>query len=206
MKTIEIKLYKFEELSSEAQKTAVEKWRNDTEDSFSLNEILQSLTKFAEEFNIKIRDYSLGYNSNIDARLGHIDDVILGLKGSRLVAFINNNFSHILYERKGYGSYEKKLNGKYDYKRRSRINVINTCCPFTGVCFDEDILTPIRAFMQCPGKHDTYEQLLQDCISSCEQSADKAVEYENSFEYIKDTIEANDYDFTIEGKCTNEYR
>lgn len=199
MRTIEIQLYKFEELSEEAQQNAVSKWRNDTEISFSLDEIQQSLTRFAEEFNVNIRDYSLGYNSNIDARLGHIDEGILEVKGTRLLAYLHNNYSHVLYERKGYGNYEKRPNGKYDYKRRSRIKIINTCCPFTGVCFDEDILEPIRKFIAKPNKYTTLENILRECVSSCEQSADRVVEYENSFEYIKDTIQANEYDFTAEG-------
>ena len=199
MKTIEDKLYKFEELSEAAQQAAIQQWRDQDSDNWSLNEIVDSLKAFAEAFNINLYNYSLCDYSRIDARLGHIDDEILELSGARLVAYIYNNYKHILYERRGYRDYSKLLNGKWDYKRRSRIKIINTCCPFTGVCFDEDILDPIRNFMLKPGR-ENYEDLLQKCISAAEISANNAVDWENSSEYISETIIANDYDFTEKGK------
>lgn len=198
--TIEITLYKFNELSDTAKQFAIDRWRDTMDFSFSLDEIFQSLTEFASEFNVNIRNYELGYNSNIDARLSHIDDGILEVKGARLLAYLHNNYSDILFERKGYGEYEKKQNGNYDYKRRSRINIVETTCPLTGVCFDEDILQPIRDFIRKPNKHTTLETLLKDCISSCEESADSAYEYENSDANITETILSNDYDFTVNGE------
>ena len=199
MKTIEIKLYKFEELSEAAQQAAIQQWQEQDSDNWCLKELIDSLKAFAEAFNINLYNYSLCDYSHIDARLGHINDEILELSGARLVTYIYNNYKHILYECKGYGDYRKLPSNKWDYKRRSKSKIINTCCPFTGVCFDEDILDPIRNFMLRPGK-DNYEQLLQDCINSAEISANNAVEWENSSEYISETLIANDYDFTKEGE------
>lgn len=199
MRTISVNLYQFSELSEEGKENAIEKWREKGIEYFWADEAFESLRKFCEEFNMDFHNASYSQYSIADCRTNNIDDNILELSGIRLRTYILNNHYDILFEPKHYGEYKKNLNSNnWKYKRYSRIQYIETSCPFTGYCGDEDLLTPIRNFIKTPNKSD-FESLLTDCISSWVESANSDCEYQESDEAIIETIEANDYEFDSEG-------
>ena len=62
------------------------------------------------------------------------------------------------------------------------------------------MIDPIRDFIKSPDKETTFEELIKDCFHSFAKSVASDIEYQNSDEAIIETIEANDYDWTEDGK------
>jgi hypothetical protein len=207
MKTIEIKLYSFDELSDEAKQKALDNYRNKNYDnSFYYDEINSSVEAVIELFNLKTgRDYS-------DIRTGHIDDCILELSGARLYKWLINNHYSDLFKGKYIKTLDRKLYCKQfickhfknhkgeDYTQLySKVRFENSCV-LTGVCYDEDILQPIYDFLKRPDKSVDYSDLIRGIESAIRKTYDNTEEWLNSDEYIIEEFEANEYDFTIDGK------
>lgn len=187
MRTIEVNLYSFNELSEDAQRTALNNFEPHV--GYIWDDAQQSIKAFAEEFNVRFpRQYD-------NPSFGHIDDCILELSGTRLRTYLLNNFYSILFERKPQGEYKA---GKYP--RRSKIQYTETCCPFTGVCYDEDLLSDIRKFIASPDTNTTFEQLLRDCVHNLHKSVEDEIQYRHSDEAKIEDIKANCYEFTENGK------
>ncbi len=92
MRTIRIKLYKFNELSESAKQKAIQDYRNDGNDMDIYAEIIDSVKAMADIFNLKNgREYT-------DIRCSHIDDNIMELKGIRLYKYIINNYYNDLFK------------------------------------------------------------------------------------------------------------
>lgn len=143
MKTIEIQLYKFNELTEKAKQTAINNWRNNGIEDVFQSERIDSYKKAKEIFK----------------QLGNIEGEIFG---SRLIAYIENNFSHLWTEN---NRISKHVNGKfnncyYSYKsdcqsfKISKIFKTNNLenCPLTGVYYDYVFLAPIIDFYSNPSK------------------------------------------------------
>jgi hypothetical protein len=209
MKTIDVNLYKFSELSEEAKEKAIQKWRNDNYNyqPWFIDEANKSFEKFADLFSIDWRniDYCEPYRNEYSIKL---DDQIKELSGQRLATYIWNNFKRDLFKGKFYFkdcyTYPngKKTEDNRQYKRYikrySKIFLDNSCV-LTGVCYDQDLLQPIYDFLNKPTDID-FETLLNDCIYSLCHSVSAEIEYQSSDEAIIETIEANDYDFLENGE------
>ena len=74
-------------------------------------------------------------------------------------------------------------------------------CPFTGVCYDENLLDPIRDFLKKPtvSQGYTWQDLVNDCANSLLECLHREGEYIYSDEGLKDMCEANDYEFAENG-------
>ena len=207
MKTIEITLYKFSELSDNAKQKAIEKWRNDSYDSqpWFISECNESFEKFAKLFSIDWRniDYQEPYRNEYSINL---DDQIKYLSGQRLATYIWNNYRNDIFKRKYYSLWSKKDISYKHYKegypvlktRYSKIQLEN-CCVLTGACYDDDLLTPIYDFLNKPTEID-FETLLNDCIYSLCHSISNEIDYHNSDDAITEEIENNEYDFLENGE------
>jgi hypothetical protein len=183
--TIEVKLYQFSELSEDAQNRIIEAERErrqcDPDADHWNEERNDSARAFADTFGIKWED-DRGYWGIYCTAL---QDWQTELTGVRLATYLWNNYGHIFSEAKVYG--DRYGRGP---KRRSRIMRQATCCPFTGVCFDEDLLRPIRAFLARPNTTDTFEDLCNDAARTLQRSAEEELEYYCSSEGVRDDIES----------------
>ena len=212
MKTIEIKLYKFEELSEEAKDKARKNYRNNFSSYHWSSENEDTLKAFEKIFPIKVRDYSVDsfyYNVRIDFTE---NDNIEELSGVRLLSHLWNNYKSDLYN----GAYKivktsdkkvihKRVTSKY-FERTNRWHnayhsaiTLDNCCPMTGYCMDDEILAPIFEFMNCPD-NTTFGELMQKCVDAWGYGCVKDYEYQESDEFIDGEIEYNDYDFTENGE------
>jgi hypothetical protein len=211
MKTIEVKLYKFEELSEEAKEKAIEKWRNSGTD-FHGDEYRDTLKKFEESFPIKVKDWSIDPwgGSYINSYFTGDDD-IKELSGIRLMKYLWNNYQAKQFFSRGQRyqvhSREKisharirseKLKNGYYNSYYSAIT-LEAGCVLTGCGVDYDILNPIYKFLESPDNR-TFESLLEECLESWRKSWEKEMEYQNSDEYISEEIIANECDFTEDGE------
>lgn len=185
MRTEQITVYQFDELSDDAKERAREWWRRcEAEDGYHWwNEAKASLDVFCDRFNVKVTDYSVGAFSpshvtlsidRYDTEFGtyYDDNRVPGLSGVRLWKYLRNQCG---------------VDGP-----------LAECCPFTGVCFDESLLQPIREFMVSPDAR-TYAELLNDCVDSwlADVLADDEARFED--ENVDEAIRANEYGFTEDG-------
>lgn len=210
--TTTVEAFKFDELSEEAKQTAIQEYRGDGVDtSHNWNEAHESVKEFHNVLGSRE-----GSRSWLDVNTGHMDDQILELSGNRLRTYLLNNFPSAFYERKYRGhskndhrSTEKpkghrlvtaiKKDYKGNYYRVFKSNFLTeSCCPFTGVCYDESLLDPFKAFITLPDAR-TFEDLLQEAMESLRIDLESEDEYRNSDEAIEEDIEANDYEFTEDG-------
>jgi hypothetical protein len=209
MKTIEVTIYKFEELNSAAQDRAINDYSSK---GIDVDYIYDDSYKTVKEFN-QLFNLNEGRNSWLYLNTGNIEDSILELTGLRLQKYIYNNFGYKLFKGKYFGSL--KLNNiiyhpRIRSKQLSNGKVFNpyysgiikeNCCVLTGVCYDNDILQPIYDFLKLRNFDNTnFEDLLQNCYDSLKKSIDSEIEYSYSEESIKENIIANDYDFLSTGE------
>ncbi len=211
MRTIRTKLYKFNELTEEAQENAINQFRNSeryNQDYF--DEVIESVKSVCELFDLQTgRKWT-------DIRVSHIEDNILELKGVRLYKYIVNNYWGSLYKPKFLGSigdnkvikHRMSKTNFYDMNKGARVNSSNfihsniqfdNCCTLTGVCYDNDILNPVYDFLKKPDLSTTFEDLTQEIESAINKTFDNTETWLNSDEFIKDEIEANEFEFTEDG-------
>ncbi len=205
MKTIEIKLYQFSELSDEAKETAMRNFDNSNDAYYDYEEINGSIKAMAELFGLKFgREYS-------DLRTGHIADNILNLSGARLYTYLINNYYSDLFKPKYIKIIDrhvfwkpficKRANGKVtpEYTQIFSKSFVDNDCVLTGVCFDNDVLQPVYDFIKRP-TNDTFEELINDISNAISALYRRTEDYYNSREYIIETFEANDqWEFTEDG-------
>lgn len=205
MKTIELNLYSFNELSEEAKEKAIENWLSGAgNEDFYYDERIKSYNKAMEIYN-------------------QLESIENEISGARLVAYIENNFSHlwrntnriskhlikypelVTKKRIKNGCYFENSDYQYKYNclkfRVSRIFETNNIdnCPLTGVCYDVDFMEPIINFMKNPSSKTTNIDLWED-MPSYESIYNRDMEDINSDEYVSEHLEANNYEFTEDGK------
>ena len=203
MKTIEINLYSFEELSEDEQQIAINEVRNSISTDYIDEEAMESFKRFASIFSIEWRcvDWS-GYRIEYIVKL---DSNILELKGQRLANYIWNNYKKDLYKGKYFSlwsktdvSFKHHKKGFPVLKNRHSNILLDNCCPLTGVCYDDALLQPLFNFIDKPYNID-FETLLSQCITSLCNYVSDEIEYRQSDEGVKEDIASNNYHFTIDG-------
>ena len=193
MKTINVNLYTFEELSQEAQKTAIENYKNDyceTIGTFWQDENFNSIKAVLTFFDVKLKNWSIDYwsaaRSWIDWELNlDYDDEIKNLSGARLFKYLQNN-----YVDRRTGSFNSIFDGKPDNGR----------CLFTGYCADGDVIAPVIEFLERPTKNINFEDLINNIIYAGLKYIETDYDYQISDEAIKEEIINNDLYFNAEGR------
>lgn len=197
MRIKETKVYKFDELSDEIKETAIEKYRESYIEYFWADDGVATLKEFCKQFDIELKDYSLdcggcGQSSvsfNADT-YSMIADEIIGMKAFK---YLQNNYWHILHKPQFRGTI--KNNTAY----YSGI-FWDDCCVLTGYYIDDIILQPIYDFLKRPDETTALKDLYDDCFNAFILAWDKDVKYQYSDESIIETIEANEYEFTVDGE------
>lgn len=210
MKTVRIKIYKFNELTESAKSTVIERERENLDFDYIYAEAYNTVKEFNRIFNVKE-----GSRSWLNFSLSHIDDDILSLSGLRLHKYLINNFWDGLYKRKFYNSFgDNKVikhpcvkNNFYDVTKGARVSSSNfyysriqfeNSCVLTGVCYDDDILKPIYDFLSRPDSRD-FAQLINECFQSLENSIENEKDYLQSDKNLIKQIEEADRDYTKDG-------
>jgi hypothetical protein len=186
MKTITTStdVYTYSELSDTAKERARD-WYVQGFGYFDHNdEALDSLKAFCNFAGIKLRDYSL------DTEFHRSYASIEGLTVNTVYASDTDDIGHdeTLHEHIRSTFDEKTLSGH---------------CPFTGVCWDETLLDGIRdAFLSPdqPGTIENLKELYQDCFHRLFVALQREYEYQTGEEAVQESIEANEYTFTADGR------
>lgn len=222
MRIIETKAYKFSELSEAAQRKALDSFSTD-EYNWS-GEWRDTLKTFSDTFHIVVKDWEVSpyRHSYIDFRMRegvyYRGKYLEELEGIDLYKFIQLNFMDTLYPRKYRGSITREAYEKYDLsfpgprpfyqvKKDKYVSLYSKYlrhtgaeCSLTGYCADNDILDPIYNYLKNFNKATTYEELIQECLDSFISAWERDMEWQDSDEYKRETIEANEYEFTEEGR------
>ena len=218
MRTQEITIFTFEELTPEAQHHAIEKYRNSSYDNFCGQEYEDTLKAFKKLFPVKVRDWQVDpcCYSYCDM-YSQASDEINDLSGLRLFKYLINNFGGTLYKRKYLGSLKTQNQPHSRHRMVKNVEIsrgtnkgkfyasvysncrTEQCCNLTGVYTDESILQPLYDFLQAPNKNTTFADLMEECGNAWASAFSKSIEHENSDEYIKDCLINNDYEYTEEG-------
>lgn len=206
MKKVTLKLYPFHELAEDIQQgiinQEVDKRQNEPWPDFLEDDRNQSFEKFLQIFGAKVLRRAEDYTDITP----YNDDNVMELEGIRLYKYLVNNFHDcIFYEKKYYSKDRWKDGAKV---RRSIIFYKETCCPFTGICYDEDLLDPFRAFLKSPGSYNgNLWGLITDGAAALQRSYESEREYWYSEESVKDDIENGNLlegdMFTAEGIIVN---
>lgn len=142
---------------------------------------------FCEHFGLTDCDWCLTTcgPSHMTARVPdpHYDDSLAELSGVRLWKYLNN-------------SGRLRYFNKY---RKAMADLLDGECPFTGVCYDETLLDPIREFMTKPIAGTTYQDLIDECGARLAAALVTEAEYRYSDEALQEMCEANEYEFTENG-------
>lgn len=203
MRTETISIYQFAELSEEAKETAREWWRNATlKNGFAWQEEwIESIKRGLKSFGADLYNYDidcLNASQSLVA-IKNYNDNTEELKDLRLRTWLLNNYYHNFFERKPYGSYTKnEKTGKWSYKRRSNVLYIETSCPFTGYCGDENFMDIFREFIKKPDGR-TLDELLQDATDATLRGLEQDCAHQLTDEYIDEVIQANGYEFNEDG-------
>lgn len=196
MRTVEIKIYEFNELSEKARERALEKYNN-PEPEVGIWEIIK---EFEKHFYLKVESSDLERYFRIHF-YNDDDEGVSSIEGERLYKFIQNNFHNTLYKRKTY-KIERRIRRKWR-ERISKISYQETECPFTGFWLDEFLLDPIREFMRKIEYGITWEELVERCVSNLVENYKEYIEYLESEENFKDNCECNGWEFMEDGTMYN---
>jgi hypothetical protein len=211
MKTLEITLYRFEELSEEAKNNAINTFLEGAEFDYIYDDARATLKEFEE--NTEVRS---GHRDMFSPSLDHFNDKILDLKGVRLRTWILNNWGWFLYDRKYLGVskreegaeanprphtmkiFHKDFKGLRYCMYYSNIQTDNSCV-LTGVCYDDSLLKPIYDFIKNPCPHADLEYLINDCYKELEKDIESEIAYRESTEGITEELREREEIFTEDG-------
>lgn len=217
MRTVEVKVFSFEELSDKAKKRAIEEHSRGMEYGWS-SENEASLKAFADLFNLHRLDWQYGFcHAYASASFESWSEGRENLSGKRLIAELWNIGKDRIWKRKylKHGELRDERppyhpmrevreittgpnKGKYSVSYYSRIQR-QADCPFTGVCSDYYLIQPIEKYLENPDPNKTYKELIKDCLASWAKACGEDYEHTFSDEYIQEEIEANEYEFTEDG-------
>lgn len=202
MKEIKIKLYSFDELSESAKAKVCDKERERDynfgylSQSDDAEERYNTLNKFCEVFGITYRiDWDHQYRfiswQFEDVDMNGYDWCDEDIKGKYLLRYLNRYYYKIR-NRKWYHVSCKGDNNSISYKERySKIQWIEQNCPFTGMCYDCDILEKIFEWYHNPDWNITLHDLFEDCFSYYMDLWEKEDDYRMSDEHIGEMISIN---------------
>jgi len=193
-----INYYQYDELSPAAQQNARD-WYRQCDFYPWGSDFQECLDGFLRMAGITLRDWEYD-SSRYDYTLSdsEFNETIDEFDTRRLIAYCHNRFDKYLTCAKRYAK-DGRTWDKSKKVRKSRIIREIDDRPFTGFCFDEDFLQPLREFLKTGKFNGTYSDLIRECLNSGFKSVVADVNYRNSDEAVEEVIRCNEYEFTEDG-------
>ena len=200
MKELKATLYKFSELSEEAQQKVIDRERDDIQemgiDAWA-SEYESSLQEFSTLFGINVRNWEVdpcSYNYQFSFKEDIYERDASDVKGKYLARFMRDIHRHV-YKGKYFstgGHYDE--NGNYHYKQRhSKVLFVDHDCPLTGYCGDNFILHPVYEWFKKPDYNKSLYDLVDECLDSFFKEWRDDMESCGTDEYVREEIEANEH-------------
>lgn len=206
MRYLTIKVFKFDELSDEAKKNAIENYRSEyfVDQNPWAEENAESIRKIAKAIN---SSYEIDSYNHCFFEMDN-DYTVEELKGKRAIAYVWNNFIEPNLTPKyitgcfvdGKLHYDAvSSNSKHYYSKVSK----EFSCPFTGTVADM-ILWDAWIYFKDEVKKFNNEMTVEAFVNRVgymvEKFLDEEDEYYYSDEYIIEEIESNDVEFYEDGQ------
>lgn len=181
----DVTVYKWPELSEAAKDNARQKYEehNGGANWFRAEEYLDAIKKLAKHFGGKVVDYSLDWSggcspSSMDFEMPTREEIGMTKTGWR---------RDIWAKLRELGRFNRRtLRGHGD-------------CKLTGMCYDENAIDGFRwAFYR--DKENDLNVLMQSAFDSWMKAAHEDYEYDFGDEGMKETAEANEYEYTEDGR------
>lgn len=198
MRTIERKIYRYDELSEQAQKVAIEFMRDEISnvriesDSY---EYRNTLDKIEHIFGVKIYDWNVNeYNPYFRFEFTNIEEDTEN-EPRLLLRYLNTNVLPYIDNKKRY--YSKTARAS----RKSRIlsnNGYEYC--LTGCWCDDAVDNALNNIGQSLKKHLNAREFVNSILEGFFKQWQNDNEYSTSDECIAEEIEVNDYEFYENGK------
>ena len=198
MKTIERQIFRYDELSEQAQEVAIESMKDSIADiriESESAEYRHTLEMIEQIFRVNIYDWSVDeYNSYFRFDFTNIDEETEN-EPRLLLRYLNNNVLPCIDNRKRY--YTRGCRAS----RRSKIMFENeyNCC-ITGTWTDNAIDDALNNIKRSLKKHLNARQFVESTLEGFFEQWRNDYEYAISDECIAEEIEANDYEFYENGK------
>jgi hypothetical protein len=211
MRTLEVKLYKYDELSEEAKKKAIESKRGECaayHEECIADDYIGTLKAFEKLLDIRIdvKDdrgrtwFSPKFNDDswcymIDTEDGSEYLCLEELSGKLLQRYIRNNIMPYLVKPRTF------YRGDYKKQRKSRImyDDAEASYPLTGVCCDYEVIQPIVDYMKHPDNDTTMEDLIQKSVDALADAYGDDVDWGYSDEAVEEELNLNEYEFLEDG-------
>ena len=216
MRTAEVKIYSYSELSEDAKEHAWQNWLAKGVEYPWDGEARETIDALENALGIAVRRWRFDSSGHdFDLSFEGWNEDALNLRGNRARSYLWNNFGHLLLQ----GRYYKKWHGtKHAHSRFWLDRVYDGTCPLTGVCFDCDALDPLAYF--CFGvkwdetqkkripirptiaqdNANTVEDIIRECVDSLFSALERDWAWCESQEYFAEHAEANGYEFTEDGE------
>ena len=198
MRTIEYQIYRYDELSEQAQEVAIDSLRDRISGArieFDSDDYRNALDKIEQVFRVKVYDWHVDeYNSYFRFDFVGIDEDIEN-EPRLLLRYLNTNVLSYIDNKKRY--YPKTAR----VSRKSRIlcnNSYDYC--LTGCWCDKAVDYALNNIKQSVKKHLNAREFVESIIEGFFEQWQNDCEYSNSNECIAEEIEANDYEFYENGK------
>ena len=198
MRTIERKIYRYDELSEQAQEVAIESMRDENSSVIiesDAEEYRNTLDKIEQTFRVKVYDWSVDeYNYYFRFDFTDIDEDIEN-EPRLLLRYLNTNVLPCIDNRKRY--YKRGCRAS----RRSRIlynNSYEYC--LTGCWCDNAVDNALNNIKQSVKNKFNARDFVESILEGFFEQWRKDYEYACSDECIAEEIEANDYEFFEDGK------
>ena len=198
MRTIERKIYRYDELSEQAQQVAIESMRDEisnvrTEsDSY---EYRNTLDKIENIFGVKVYNWNVNeYNPYFRFEFTNIEEDTEN-EPRLLLRYLNTNVLPYIDNKKRY--YSKTARAS----RKSRIlcnNSYDYC--LTGCWCDDAVDNALNNINQSVKNHLNAREFVENLLEGFFKQWQNDFEYACSDECIAEAIEANDYEFYENGK------
>ena len=198
MKTIESKIYRYDELSEQAQEVAIESTRERISSTIIESDAYDyrnTLDKIEHIFGIKVYDWSVDeYNFYFRFEFTNIEEETEN-EPRLLLRYLNTNVLPCIDNKKRYYSKTARTS------RKSRILYNNSyeCC-LTGCWCDNAIDDALNNIGQSLKKHLNAREFVESILEGFFEQWRNDYEYASSDECIAEEIEANVYEFYENGK------
>ena len=198
MRTIERKIYHYDELSEQAQQLAIESMRDRISDiriESDSDDYRNTLEMIERIFRVNIYDWSVDkYNSYFRFNFVGVDDDMEN-EPRLLLRYLNTNVLPCIDNKKRYYSKTAKAS------RKSRIlyNKSYEYC-LTGRWCDDSVDNALNNINQSVKKHFNAREFVNSILEGFFEQWRNDYEYSNSDECIEEDIEANNYEFYENGE------
>ena len=199
MKTVTVERFifsSFDEMNAEQKSLVIDELRKQKQEEFNTfgffwaDEAINSIKEGLKVLGFELRKWSIDFfNGQSDFRLIAADFYDIPEAGRKTANWLIYVYYYRLRRAKKYG------------KRTSRIIQESQDCPFTGVCYDEDFLFPVRDYLKNPtSKYRAYdmEELAIECAERVVHSVESEIEYWLSDEGIEEDAEGRGLEYIFE--------